>query len=316
MGNIILGEDSNEFHRAIIRNTLTQLSLPVETIYPKQLSDLKPLKYISFDTDYEVAWVHLEKYNKLFMKELFGVNLAYRHLIVTSDDPAVLGSLETAYKSKEKPYERLGSFKTYNDRYEFFNDKLKGYAFESRDVKRTTIKALVREPEKYDSVTTTLLAWRSLEKAFGREDLEAIFEGTEFYNLDECLLNYLFGTKKRKNIETLDYFLNYKGYPATWLDTKIKEFAITTDYMYRSFHKGLLLTAMSNADFKLRAEAINFPIKDLPKKSVQDAILLKVNVVPYSEFLKRVEVIFKKPHSDEESLTDLVVNLLGISSSQ
>lgn len=316
MGDIILGEESNEFHRAVIKSMLVQLKLPLDNIYPKQLSDLKTLKYISFDTDYEVAWVHIEKYNKLYIKELVGVNLKHRHLIVTSDDLGVLGTLETMYKEKEKKYNRLAKFKTYSERYDFFSAKLKGYVFENIGVRRTTLKALVREPEKIDSVLTTLIAWKGLERAFSREDLEAIFIGTDFFNLDDSLLEYLFGTKKRKNIETLDYFINYKGYAPTWIATKLKEFTILVDYMYRANQKGLILTPVSNADFKERASAIKFPIKELPKKHIQEAILLKIGVYSYGNFLKRAKIIFEKNYNDEEELTDLVVNLIGLPSNK
>lgn len=212
---------------------------------------------------------------------------------------------------KDPPYEvrQLDVVRGYDQKKEFFKKRLRDYPF-AKGVRGPFIQLLIRNPQDYESAVAYFDTLS--DRPITLEDIQYIMGDTDFYQLDEALINLIFGLKKRKTGMMWHYFIHTRQYHPYWLYQKLQEEIRLVGYFYTYKRLGVINHPISANEYRQRVQAAGLsPLEDWPKYQHQQRILDQVNTHPYKEFSKRAKFILDHPIESEEGLTALIGVMQG-----
>lgn len=204
--------------------------------------------------------------------------------------------------------EKLPILKTYDEQIAFFEERIVNHhiKFEKKDVKQVMLKNLVRTPTAYRQLLTLKESLQDTEKVT-MDNVEDIFGEVDFYNLTDVLVDAILGNYRRRTIQRMQYFTDYKEFSPRWLGGKLVETAVTLDYFYQLVNKGVLITPKRLDDIRdrIRLAGLSVPI-EFPSIREQYTYLNTVKEIPYKEVKPKIEKVVRGQRIEDE------VGLYGI----
>lgn len=289
----------NEYHAIILDELIQEKGLEVHSIQTNDPRDVHQYRYprlqdkilIVLDTDNHEVSIALKGANKVSYDIIQRVP---KYLVAHPDT------------------EKLPIYIKYEDQIEFFEERIeeRGIKFETKEVKQTLLKNLVRTPTSYRQLLTLQESMQVGER-ITLENIEDIFGEIDFYNLTQVLVEAIMGTYKRKTIKQLQYFTDYKEFSPRWLGKQIQETAVMLDYFYLLYMKGILVTPKHIDDIRERMQVAGLQVPiELPSIREQYTYLNTVKEVPYKQAKKKIDRALRNvPIVDEVSLYSLVIEL-------
>jgi len=289
----------NEYHAIILDELIQEKGLEVHSIQTNDPRDVHQYRYprlqdkilIVLDTDNHEVSIALKGANKVSYDIIQRVP---KYLVAHPDT------------------EKLPIYIKYEDQIEFFEERIeeRGIKFETKEVKQTLLKNLVRTPTSYRQLLTLQESMQVGER-ITLENIEDIFGEIDFYNLTQVLVEAIMGTYKRKTIKQLQYFTDYKEFSPRWLGKQLQETAVMLDYFYLLYMKGILVTPKHIDDIRERMQVAGLQVPiELPSIREQYTYLNTVKEVPYKQAKKKIDRALRNvPIVDEVSLYSLVIEL-------
>lgn len=240
MLEVMLQED--EYHAIMLKEKIQEYGYPVESITTNDPRDVSKYRYPLLSGK---KFVIVETENHEVSLALRAADEEGYHIVQRVPN----------YRLAHPDSERFPYLRTYQDRQEFFEERLEdsGLRFETKEVKDTLIRNLVRSPESYRQVGTLKDSLPEGEKVVIYH-LEDMFGEIDFYNLTRVLVEVIIGQYKRNTVQQMQYFTDYKEYSPRWLGDKLIETAVWLDYFYRINNSGIMSLPRRWSELKDRFE--------------------------------------------------------------
>ena len=294
---VIVFKEEDDIHDWILydysrRKGLVKRVIDVKDIKNHRLSytsilDKKELLLITGD-DVDIAG------NMSLIKK---INRKRRLLAISCYKKSLLKTIEETfgkYKVRKVP-----STRKYEERLKIVDKiiKLKGLKFRNEEVKKSLRKNMVRSTKEWEDMFLLWEVYKYRDELLEQEDIDEIFEDTDFYNLDTFIFKVLKGETKKKTHKIASYFLDTKGYSKRWLLGKIREEYINLGMFYQAYRGGVLIMPEGQKMLFDRVVGIGWNeglrIADFQKYK-QDRYLKFVKEVSYKFFLDISDVLYKE----------------------
>lgn len=285
----------NDYHSIMLDEIIQEKGLEVHSIQTNDPRDVQQYRYPRLQSKILVV-VDTENHE---------VSLALRGANKVSYD---IIQKVPKYMIAHPETEKLPILKTYDEQIAFFEERIVNHhiKFEKKDVKQVMLKNLVRTPTAYRQLLTLKESLQDTEKVT-MDNVEDIFGEVDFYNLTDVLVDAILGNYRRRTIQRMQYFTDYKEFSPRWLGGKLVETAVTLDYFYQLVNKGVLITPKRLDDIRdrIRLAGLSVPI-EFPSIREQYTYLNTVKEIPYKEVKPKIEKVVRGQRIEDE------VGLYGI----
>src|SRR5699024_693646 len=174
--------------------------------------------------------------------------------------------------------------------------KLKGLKFKNEEVKKSLRKNMVRSTKEWEDLFLLWDVYRYRNELLEQEDIDEVFEDTDFYNLDNFIFKVLKGETKKKTHKVASYFLDVQEYSSSWLLKKIQEEYVNLGMFYQAFRGGVLIIPEGQRVLFERITKIGWDeglrLADF-KTYKQERYLNFVKEVDYKYFLGIATVVYR-----------------------
>lgn len=307
MGELLVAREDDFFHTILVREKLDEWGSRNSTLvqYPRRKQELEGFTYRTF-TGEDTAILHIK--NNTLLNLISGFDFSYWDIVLYTEQQwtpsdVLKGSLGERLTVLPIIYK-------YQDKQDFFIERIKVFKFE-KGIRHILLRNLIREPGIYETVMSYL---QNKEDIITLADLQYILGDVDLYNLEEFLVNTLYGIKKRKTVWMLDYFINTRGYSGHWIYNKLREFSIDVGYLYTMHRNGVFNRAMTYMDYQTRSKAVGATVKEgWYRFTTQEVILEQYKEEGQAVLNKRVTKILTTKVQTDNDLYGLVTGLVGIS---
>lgn len=323
LGNVVVGLTENPLQDMFMESMLDGVSLPVEVHTLTGEKDLKKVykfKHNSiFDTPLMLKFVVEGKKSNAVENFLLNLSVKNRLVIIQFAQPFMAESFFEKFNQMyhgQVPITNLPSAETYGEKKQLIETFLNAWkiAFDSAQTKEMLVSLMIRNDDRLESVKLSLKIARANKKMVDFDFLDSLFDGVDYYSLDDWVITVFRGTKPKKKLEILSYFISDKEYPPAYMVSFIRESLLTLHKMYMAYAQGIILHKLDSVQLEKRLKAAEFPnYEDLTalKPRQLENYLDAVKDIPYQYFTELVQLVFHKSyhHAKKADLMRLLTEI-------
>lgn len=304
LGNIVLGLLENPLQDIFMESMLDGVHYPVEVFHIVKDADAKPLNKYKNESIFDARMILKIIIEKNLSKELhdllLNISLKDRLVFVQFKNEKTLDMFykNLLYKySNSSKVTKLPLAESYSDKKDLISSLLKTWhiAFDKPQTKDLLVSLMISNPAMIENARLSLSIYRESKAMVDMDFLDDVFEGVDHYKLDDWILMVLRGTKPKKKMEVMHYFLNRKEYPPAWLIEKIRETLVLINKMYIAYAQGLIAHTIPSFTLERRINHRNWENGSdivMLKPKLQEEYLDFVKDVPYNYTVNLNRLVF------------------------
>lgn len=238
---VLLIDEENAYHDWILHDIGQRYKLPIRVITADK-KKVSRLKYTSILDRSEIVYIKdSEKEINKVLGDIVRINLQKRLLVISVGSKYARERIEKGFK--EKKVELFPKLDTFQEKREYLERVIGRWGIEcqNRDVEMVLKRNMVRNVSSWDDVKMTwdILSYRG--EVFTLDIVDELYPDEEFYRLDDFILGLLAGKWKKKATVMMNYYLEVRGYSASWLLRKIREEYLTIGLFYQAYRGGVMI---------------------------------------------------------------------------
>lgn len=314
LGHYMLGLVDNHLQDMLVDSMLDGVPFPIKVFTIEKETDLKHLMQYKKDSIFDDKFVLRidisRRLNQNIISFLMDISVNKKLMYLKFKDQSDLNRFHSQsaiqYRSMLHLH-KLPQSETYVDKKELITKLLEKWkiAFKDKQSKDLLVSLMIRNPEQLENVKLSLRIFRENKNSVDLDFIDSLFENIDHYNLDDFIVTILRGTKPRKKMEILNYFIKKKEYAPAWLINQIRERLLIINKMYIAYAQGIIEHPIPSHTLERRLKHVGWESgTDLTflKDRLQQDYLDFVKEVPYKYTVALNQLVFSKQYNNASKI--------------